>query len=555
MSDESTQLSVAELLARNGQGVPTSGGGRRRRGGRGIAVTDLTGDLPAVPEGSSAHAAPDPEEPAPVPLPDFQLSSDVEPSYSPLSGPITFYDPLASASAAAAPVPTVDPPSFEPVTFEPATFEPPAFEPPQFEPPSYEPRSYSSPALPDSALRDPSALGRPEPPSNGIGSVGAGAHGAPEADRRDPLAGRNGAGLGEGRRARRERLEAMAGGADQVSVADLQGAPPTEQPAPPRSGRRRRRDPDDETTEVRPYRGPLPQTNGDEMAHPATAWAPSRRPDAGPRAPMPPNPPAAPPRRDRAPERPDRGEPGAPPRNGRRNGADGPPPPGLPAWSARRRPSPEPPNSDRPARNGRPAPDDATGAATAAWSLANRDQQLLAGPTVAGDLLRDANERGDRRGRAPWPGERDTRRGGTDVLDDTEHRTEVFRPLGPDPAEPEDEEKRDRPTRQRAGTRTAARRSRTSRKAEDDANRRQWMILGGQAAGAAVAGMLLFKGFEKMWDLLPFVALCLAMVVILGLVALVRVLRRTDDIFSTVIAVVVGIFVTLGPLAFLLSTN
>jgi hypothetical protein len=67
--------------------------------------------------------------------------------------------------------------------------------------------------------------------------------------------------------------------------------------------------------------------------------------------------------------------------------------------------------------------------------------------------------------------------------------------------------------------------------------------------------MLLFKGFEKMWDVLPFVALALAVVVILGLVALVRVLRRTDDMYSTVIAVVVGIFVTLGPLAFLLSTN
>ena len=89
----------------------------------------------------------------------------------------------------------------------------------------------------------------------------------------------------------------------------------------------------------------------------------------------------------------------------------------------------------------------------------------------------------------------------------------------------------------------------------DDTNRRQWMILGAQSAGAAVAGMLLFKGFETMWETLPWVALALAMVVILGLVALVRVLRRTDDIFSTVIAVVVGVFVTLGPLAFLLSTS
>lgn len=90
---------------------------------------------------------------------------------------------------------------------------------------------------------------------------------------------------------------------------------------------------------------------------------------------------------------------------------------------------------------------------------------------------------------------------------------------------------------------------------DSEANRKQWLVLAGQSVGAAVIGMLLFKGFQRMWEVLPWVALALAMVVVLGLVALVRVLRRTDDIFSTVIAVVVGIFVTLSPLAFLLSTG
>ncbi len=170
--------------------------------------------------------------------------------------------------------------------------------------------------------------------------------------------------------------------------------------------------------------------------------------------------------------------------------------------------------------------------------------------------MRDAAERGDRRGMG-GPGERGPRRGGADVLEDVEHRTELLRPLDSEHDDVEDDEPDAEPARRRATrTRTpASRRSRVARKASEDENRKQWMILGGQAVGAAVAGMLLFKGFEKMWDLLPFVALLLAMVVILGLVALVRVLRRTDDIFSTVIAVVVGIFVTLGPLAFLLSTN
>ncbi|WFR73750.1 hypothetical protein P9209_09370 [Prescottella defluvii] len=65
----------------------------------------------------------------------------------------------------------------------------------------------------------------------------------------------------------------------------------------------------------------------------------------------------------------------------------------------------------------------------------------------------------------------------------------------------------------------------------------------------------MFKGFEKLWDMLPMVALVLAVLVIVGLVAMVRILRRTDDITSLVIALVAGVFVTLGPLAFLLSTR
>lgn len=83
---------------------------------------------------------------------------------------------------------------------------------------------------------------------------------------------------------------------------------------------------------------------------------------------------------------------------------------------------------------------------------------------------------------------------------------------------------------------------------------RQWLSLVGQGAVAIVLGALLFKGFERLWEMLPWVALVLAFFVIVGLVAVVRVLRRTDDIVSILLAVVVGVFVTLGPLAFMLST-
>ncbi len=72
---------------------------------------------------------------------------------------------------------------------------------------------------------------------------------------------------------------------------------------------------------------------------------------------------------------------------------------------------------------------------------------------------------------------------------------------------------------------------------------------------AVIAGALLFKGFEKLWDVFPWVALILALLVIVGLVAMVRILRRTDDITSFVIAVVVGMIVTLGPLAFMLASG
>ncbi|AYJ51052.1 hypothetical protein [Rhodococcus sp. P1Y] len=84
---------------------------------------------------------------------------------------------------------------------------------------------------------------------------------------------------------------------------------------------------------------------------------------------------------------------------------------------------------------------------------------------------------------------------------------------------------------------------------------RQWLGLVGQGVVAVVVGALLFKGFERLWDMLPWVALILSVLVIVGLVAVVRILRRTDDMISMVIAIAVGVFVTLGPLAFQLSTG
>ncbi|KXF85280.1 hypothetical protein D092_16605 [Rhodococcus ruber Chol-4] len=83
----------------------------------------------------------------------------------------------------------------------------------------------------------------------------------------------------------------------------------------------------------------------------------------------------------------------------------------------------------------------------------------------------------------------------------------------------------------------------------------QWSRLIGEGVVAIVAGALLFKGFEQLWDALPWVAFALALLVIVGLVAMVRILRRTDDIASQLIALAVGAFVTFGPLLFLLPTG
>lgn len=96
----------------------------------------------------------------------------------------------------------------------------------------------------------------------------------------------------------------------------------------------------------------------------------------------------------------------------------------------------------------------------------------------------------------------------------------------------------------------------SARKSSGDADQgsslKQWALLIVESVAAIVAGGLLFKGFERLWDLMPWVAFALALLVIVGLVALVRVLRRTDDITSQLIALAVGAFVSFGPLLFLL---
>ncbi|MBF6297999.1 hypothetical protein IU459_10620 [Nocardia amamiensis] len=552
MSEDSKQLSVAELLARNGQqGGASSGGGRRRRSGRGISVAELTGDLPVIREGGghSAHAAPDAgaEEPAyappsfdpPAPEPvSYAPQPEPDPSaYSPISGPISMYDPLAgyaqpdppragepsqadypSAGWSSRVMPGREMPGREmpSATRHSAPYDPLSPDTPVSElfsaaPGPYLPDPLSSGAVPETPPRSGRRRRREEPEEEAWHGI------RPEPSDRGVLPDHGATEFG---RSRHTEFDEPDFGRSERSRSH--GFPEHNAVQGGRAARRRAAEAAEAAEELGPTTAAWSPTTGGFAPESQPLPLPDTRPKPG--RPLPPDP-----------------QPDAHRRSSRSNvsGENG-----LPAWSARRHKSQDPVHDAAPQSGGIP---------TAAWSLASQDQQLVSGQTVAGDLLRDGMERAERgtgRGRR---GARGAARSAVDV-EELDGATDVYEPLDLD-TEDEESEAAERPwtaLRERA---RSPRRSRAVKKEEDDANRRQWMILGGQSTGAAVAGMLLFKGFERMWEMLPWVALALAMIVILGLVALVRILRRTDDILSTVIAVVVGIFVTLGPLAFLLSTN
>lgn len=556
MSRNSNQLSVAELLARNGQQPTTGGGGRRRRGGGGISVDELSGDLPVVESGGSAHAAPDTTESGVSE--DAADSGYAAQSYagehvphtapdadnSPMSGPITVYNPLEPHRAG----PQWDAPG--------RLGEPDA-------------AAHGSPFTPEDVTPRRSGRRRRAEPDDAEGygandaAAGAQAHQPWEVGPPTPSGGRA---------ARRRAAEA----AEAAAQAAHEPAPES----PPGYGW----PPVDEFG-----RFPAPSA---EFGGPDIGTRPV--PDAGPPRLAPPG--EAPPTEAWSPPGPVPADDPRPKLERRRRGA---------------RPLPEPaPRPEPPHRPDDPAVD--ADSATAVWSLAEHDQRPRP-PVRAGEA--GADEMPYRGGRGV-PGLRHGPAGpvplpvgpgfadpvpapefdsAAEFGDIDSYATDVYGPMRPEPgplppeeqpetgefepdfdseaglyADPEDSPPSEgRLGRGRAalkgklgaaGGKFATARSRFAggvRETDDEAAdpRKQWMVLGAQSVGAALAGMLLFKGFEQLWERQPLPALALAVVVILGLVALVRILRRTDDIFSTVIAVVVGVFVTLGPLAFLLSTG
>lgn len=80
----------------------------------------------------------------------------------------------------------------------------------------------------------------------------------------------------------------------------------------------------------------------------------------------------------------------------------------------------------------------------------------------------------------------------------------------------------------------------------------QWLILIGQVLAGLAVGVALFWGFTELWRWNVYFALVLAVAVIFGMVTLVHVVRRSQDLISTLLALGVGLLVTIGPLVLLL---
>ncbi|GLY63763.1 hypothetical protein Atai01_03820 [Amycolatopsis taiwanensis] len=84
---------------------------------------------------------------------------------------------------------------------------------------------------------------------------------------------------------------------------------------------------------------------------------------------------------------------------------------------------------------------------------------------------------------------------------------------------------------------------------------RQWITMAIQLTLGVVSGAAVWLGFNWLWGQLPAAALGAAVVVIAALVWIVRKIRRAEDLQTTVLAVLVGLVVTVSPAALLLLSR
>jgi hypothetical protein len=82
-----------------------------------------------------------------------------------------------------------------------------------------------------------------------------------------------------------------------------------------------------------------------------------------------------------------------------------------------------------------------------------------------------------------------------------------------------------------------------------------WITLIVQGVLGAVGGAAAWVGFRYLWLNLPVVALAAAVAATVGLVLLVRAIRGSDDPQTTILAVLVGLVVTISPAVLLLAVR
>ncbi|ANZ37452.1 hypothetical protein BBK82_16760 [Lentzea guizhouensis] len=90
---------------------------------------------------------------------------------------------------------------------------------------------------------------------------------------------------------------------------------------------------------------------------------------------------------------------------------------------------------------------------------------------------------------------------------------------------------------------------------EDEAQRspaKEWLVMIGQLAVGVLGGAALWLAFNFLWRTQAVAALVVALAVTVGLVLLVRKIRRADDLQTTLLAILVGLIVTVSPAAMLL---
>ncbi|MFC3892219.1 hypothetical protein ACFOWZ_12100 [Lentzea rhizosphaerae] len=93
---------------------------------------------------------------------------------------------------------------------------------------------------------------------------------------------------------------------------------------------------------------------------------------------------------------------------------------------------------------------------------------------------------------------------------------------------------------------------------ENEAQRspaKEWLIMIGQLAVGVLGGAGLWLAFNFLWRTQAVAALVVALAVTVGLVLLVRKIRRADDLQTTLLAILVGLIVTVSPAAMLLVKN